>query len=121
MVINSLHVAGETYGDRQEKLRLLRYVLNNQMPVAVSLRRELGNCYDAHAIAIDAAIEGQVQNVGYVPAGIAIWLSDVMDGGVQVVADNPRIIGGYEGAPTLGLLIRISYPGPGTIPAQITS
>ncbi len=99
-------VSGTSYGNRQE---LLKYIASqNKDNLTVHLKRDRANEYDRHAVAVVIEIKNVgYAHIGYLPKGLTMSFSEVIEKGIPLKADL-QIIGGYEYKTFYGALIKIT-------------
>jgi hypothetical protein len=100
-------VAGVTFEGRQEHIsRMTRLT-----PVRIVPEPE--NAYDPNALAVHAAIDGEVKHVGFVPRDLAAEIAPKLDG-EAVMCEVRDITGGFETSwgeiAAYGLVLRVSLP-----------
>jgi hypothetical protein len=106
----SFHTKVAGVSRRQKALKIIKKGLDNGEYFDVLLQREPSNKHDSNAIMVlvDLSNDGKTMNqIGYIAAHVAASLASQMDRGYKVEAFIEDILGGYEGAQTLGCLIRV--------------
>ena len=100
----STKVAGTSFDNRQNVLSLLAKY--NPAHVSVKLVRDRSNAFDSNAVAVTAAVKGEVSAViGYLPKAVASVVAVLMDKGLRIMSDTLSIVGGYSGHDNYGARI----------------
>lgn len=104
----TVRASGVSFENRQERLQFLQQFKPEDL--TVTLEREKKNKFDSNAIQIVVHIKPISRRtiIGYIPKGLAMELSKVLDMGIQVKATLMQIIGGYAYKESLGALINIA-------------
>ncbi|WP_289019582.1 HIRAN domain-containing protein [Desulfobacter postgatei] len=106
-------VAGVSLKYRQACLKRIVKSEDEQGLPLISLEREPSNKHDLNAIKVivheynERTEKEKDSHVGYIRRNVAFTLAKDMDKGKEVSAFIDEIIGGYEGAENLGMLIHV--------------
>ncbi len=101
MGIYKIHLAGESFGNRQNN------ILTCWEGQEVILKREPKNRYDSSAIRV---LVGDKIDLGYIGRDNAEWLAEIIDGGRPVSAKIKAIIGGHGRKKNVGIILDV-YTG----------
>lgn len=97
----AVHVAGVTFGNRQEALRHLAWYPAKRKVVTI---KRVANAHDSNAVAVYVTVigKGTVQ-VGFLPRHVAVLLAPLMDKGLTPEIADWEVIRGK----TLGIALRL--------------